>query len=400
MPVRSARTEDIDAIFAIIADALDPEDADEARMVLTDPHFDRDRWLVATADPAGGDDTAGAALSTMALLDADLRLGSVTVPIGQIEFVATSDAAQGQGLVRRQISEAHLRSEAAGHLAQIIVGIPHFYRQFGYSYAVRTPAYHTIGETQGLIGDAAWAAHPATVDDLDAVVATQRKLLAGAELAVSHTHDMWRWLLLSPNYEVVMATSRGRTALGRIYADDDTAWLGDVAAPTKGALHGLIAAARQIAPEVVVLHNTAPATVRMLDEIGEATDELGWYYTRIASPMAFLDAMRPELGARLAASSLAGTDATFTLSLYRSSLSIEFTAGQPGPVVEGPPVPYPVSAGASGVPMDLFPDLVLGPHGALGLERLHGDVLLGDQRQLMAVLFPSQRPMIQTWVYP
>ncbi len=43
---------------------------------------------------------------------------------------------------------------------------------------------------------------------------------------------------------------------------------------------------------------------------------------------------------------------------------------------------------------------MLGPHGAAELESLHGDVLLGEQRELMEVLFPPMSADIQTWVIP
>lgn len=390
--VRSARPEDTDSISAIVAEALDPEDAAEARLVLTDPEFDHDRWLVATVD--------GRVASTLALFDSDLRIGGSVLPAGQIEFVATADDAQGRGLVRAQMDEVHRRSSAAGHLVQFIVGIPNFYRQFGYSYAVRQPAYQEVPADTPIDVGASWDARDASTTDIPAVVAAQQEAQADATVALTHSPAMWRWLIASPNYHVVIADTKAGTATGRIYDDGETAYLGDVVAPTKAALHGLIATARLVQPEVTVLHRPLGLLPAMLSAVGEHNDEHGWYYVRIGDVAAFVDAIRPELDARIAASPLADFEGTLTLSQYRSSVSCPISGGIVGAAVPGGPIPYPVSAGASGVPLDLVPDLVLGPHGASELELLHGDVLLGEQRALMDVLFPPATADIQTWVFP
>ncbi len=390
--IRSARPEDIDAISAVIAEALDPEDADEARLVLGDPSFDPDRWLVGTVD--------GDIASTLALFDGRLRVGAAELPAGQIEFVATVEEARGRGLVRAQMEEAHRRSDAAGHAAVFIVGIPHFYRQFGYSYAVRQPAYVTVDEATPLDTGAGWVVRPATADDVPAILAAQDVVQGEATVALSHNEEMWHWLLKSPNYQVVVTEGRGQFGMARVYEDGETAWMCDVVAPAKGALHALIAHARTVEPEVTVVHRHAGMLSSMLQNVGELEDELGWYYVRIGDPRVMLDGMRTELERRLAESPLYGYTGDLTLSLYGSSVTCRLDDGAVGSIEVGDPIPYPVSAGASGVPADLIADLVLGPHGAAELERLHGDVLLGDQRSLMTVLFPPQIPDIQTWVIP
>ncbi len=392
LEVRSAHIEDRDAICDIVAAALEPEDALEARMVLGDPSFDADRWLVGTVD--------GRVASTLALLDNELRIGEAKLPAGQIEFVATDESARGRGLVRAQMEEAHRRSDAAGHAAVFIVGIPNFYRQFGYSYAVRQPAYVTVDDDAQLEQGAGWEARPATAGDIPAILEAQATVQAEASLALSHTEQMWRWFLESPNYRVIVAEARGQIGVARIYEDDDTAWMTDVVAPARGALGALVGVARLVEPAVTIVQRPAGLLRAMVDALGEAEDEMGWFYAHIGDPLRMLDGIRPELAARIARSHLAGYSGPFTLSMYRSSISCEFSDGVPGEMRPGEAIPYPVSAGASGVPPDRLPDLLLGPHGAASLETLHGDVLLGDQRELMEVLFPPIVPDIQTWVIP
>jgi hypothetical protein len=57
----------------------------------------------------------------------------------------------------------------------------------------------------------------------------------------------------------------------------------------------------------------------------------------------------------------------------------------------------PNSQGAAGVPPDAWAPLLLGPHGALGLERLRPDVLLGPVRDVLGVLFPPLSADIRTF---
>lgn len=389
--VRSAAKEDIDRICEIVAEALEPEDADEARLVLEDPDFDRDRWLVGTVD--------GEVASTLALLDGHARLGSAGFNVGQIEFVATTEAARGRGLVRAQMEEAHRRSDGAGHLMQLIVGIPHFYRQFEYGYPIRQPAYQAIGAAVELTpGD--WQVRLAGLADAAAIVKAQIGAQSEADLAVTHPEHLWRWLIESPNYDVIVAESRDQIAVGRIYLDGETAYLGDVVAPTRAALHALVAHARSSEPTVAVLHRPSGLLTAMLSGLGVVLDEHGWYYGRVADPVAILDALRPELESRLGRSSLSGYSGELLLSWYRGSLRCDITDGSLGTIRADGPVPYPVSAGGSGVPDDLIPRLLFGPYGAAEMEVMHGDVLLGEQAELMAALFPAVTSDVQTWVFP
>ena len=86
-------------------------------------------------------------MSTATLLRETVTIGDVDVPTGQVEMVATDPAYEGRGLVRTLMDEAHRRSTERGDLLQVMIGIPFFYRQFGYSYAMPIPLpwdVHTV----------------------------------------------------------------------------------------------------------------------------------------------------------------------------------------------------------------------------------------------------------------
>ena len=78
-------------------------------------------------------------VSTATLLDETVRVGDVVLPAGQVELVATHTGYEGRGLVRALMGWAHDRSRDRGHLLQVMIGIPYFYRLFGYEYAIDIP---------------------------------------------------------------------------------------------------------------------------------------------------------------------------------------------------------------------------------------------------------------------
>src|ERR1051326_4543532 len=56
--------------------------------------------------------------------------------VGRPEMVGTDDSYRNRGLIRALFEMVHERSEAEGDLVQGITGIPYFYRQFGYEFAL------------------------------------------------------------------------------------------------------------------------------------------------------------------------------------------------------------------------------------------------------------------------
>jgi hypothetical protein len=141
------------------------------------------------------------------------------------------------------------------------------------------------------------------------------------------------------------------------------------------------------------------AVVPLLAPIERPDAGREWYYGRVERLGPLLRRRAGTLEDRFGRSGLIGTHDVL-LSSWRSH--VRFTIGPDGlgDVVEGGPEQAPISKGGSGVPPDVIPALVLGPHGALGLEERHPDVLLGRQRELMAALFPPVRADLLTYYLP
>ena len=68
--------------------------------------------------------------------------------VGQPEIVASDPSYRNRGLIRALFEMVHARSEAEGHLVQGITGIPYFYRQFGYEYALALDGERSVYVSQ------------------------------------------------------------------------------------------------------------------------------------------------------------------------------------------------------------------------------------------------------------
>ncbi|RUS34025.1 GNAT domain-containing protein [Jimgerdemannia flammicorona] len=75
-------------------------------------------------------------VSCVCLVTQDVMYDGVEFKLGRPENVATRREYRRRGLVRRLMDIVHARCEAEGILVLAIAGIHHFYRQFGYEYAL------------------------------------------------------------------------------------------------------------------------------------------------------------------------------------------------------------------------------------------------------------------------
>lgn len=88
--------------------------------------------IFVVVDPAKDD----ALVSATLLIPQTWRYEDVDIAVGRPELVATHPDYRNRGLVRTLFEVIHARSAALGHHMQVITGIPHFYRKFGYTMAI------------------------------------------------------------------------------------------------------------------------------------------------------------------------------------------------------------------------------------------------------------------------
>jgi predicted N-acetyltransferase YhbS len=390
--LRTAAERDLDQIGALLASRGEEADAEDLRLVAADP----DEGLDAVMVVADGDRV----VSTATLLRETVVVGGVTVPAGQVEMVATDPAYEGKGLVRALMDEAHRRSADRGDLLQVMIGIPFFYRQFGYSYAMPIPLpwmLRTAPEADPHI--AVRAARPA---DIAAMSALQTSAQANADVRMPHSAGCWRWLVQRSGSAQLVAERDGTViATARQTPPDDDVVLGEVAGSADGVT-ALAAAAGRHGEAAVVVERPAAGLDATLEEIAEPPDSPDrireWFYARVGSLGPLLDHLRPVLVERFRSAGVGGRHEVL-LSSWRSHVRFTIDEDSMSEVASGGPEQAPVSKGGSGVPPDALAPLLLGPFGAAGLEVRHADVLLGRQRELMEALFPPLTSDLLTFYF-
>lgn len=390
--IRPASDDDVAGIVELVRDRIGEEDAPEAHLVLSDPSFDRSRWTVAV--------DAGKVVSTSAAFPMNFHYGSAKLTATNIEFVATAETHEGQGLVRRQLDVHHGMAAEHGEAIQIIVGIPYFYRLFGYEYALPVAPLRVLPADVTVPAAPGWETRAATSDDADIVLGLQDQARRHATVAFGHTRLTWRFILDSPVYQTVIAASRdGDLAMGRIYLDDGMPVLTDVVANDSDGLAAIVAEARTVAPDAPTFLLSRPGLTPHL--AAWDTDDYSYgYYIRIADPVAFLNAVRPVLEKRLRTSPFEARIGNGVISLYGSSIRFGYENGSLSLFEAGGPVPAPGAQGGAGIPPDRFCSLVLGDVGVRELARRHPDVRPGVQAELLTVMFPKVPSDVASWVVP
>jgi hypothetical protein len=82
------------------------------------------------------DTNTGEIVSTCCLIPQTWAYEGIPFKVGRPELVGTKKDYRRRGLVRHQFEILHQWSRERGELAQVITGIPYYYRQFGYAMAL------------------------------------------------------------------------------------------------------------------------------------------------------------------------------------------------------------------------------------------------------------------------
>ncbi|GEA86762.1 GNAT family N-acetyltransferase [Cellulomonas cellasea] len=390
--LRTARPADLDRIGALLEARGEPGDALDHRLVVEDP----DAGWETCAVVVDGDRV----VSTATLLDESVRVGDVVLPAGQVELVATDQDYEGRGLVRALMGWAHDLSAGRGHVLQVMIGIPYFYRLFGYEYAIDIPRARALTSPPGPLAGA--GLRRATPADLPALAELQDEVQRGFDVAVPHTAARRRWLLQHDTSTTWVLERGGRVvATARTGEPDDEVLVAEAAAADGDAADRLLAALVAELPDatLVVVHRAGTVTGdRWEARLDEPSDGAEQYYVRIARPELVLDALRPVLSARLAGVRT-GRDAV-VLSTFGAHYRLPVVDGALGPVEVGGTLQSPGVLGGAGVAPDQLGALLLGPLGMAGLSSRRPDVYAGSERALFEALFPPLTADLLTYYLP
>jgi GNAT superfamily N-acetyltransferase len=384
---------------------------------LPHPTFRPDRDVTVVEDTA-----AGRIVSALFLIPQVWSYAGVPVKVGQPELVATHPDYRRRGLVRAQFDVIHDWSRAAGQLWQFISGIPGYYRQFGYSYALDLPPRPVLWlSAKAPPPSPGFTVRPATTADIEILAAIEAEAASGTVLGPRRGADGFalelarrRGSLVAAEVLVIqpatpeavpigyVAHQRPVDGLVSVYAFElrrGTNWLAPTAA-VLAYLHDWIRAdpdgsGRGIRFSLPAGH---PGLRCAATRLGRQARETYGLYVRVPDVVTVLRAVGPVLEARLAASPAIGWTGELRIDLYTSGILIRFDEGRIASIDRwSPPDDDRESPADARLAIAEFLHLLLGNRGIDELERTAADCLLESDAGalLLDVLFP---PMpVSTW---
>lgn len=346
----------------------------------------------------------------------------ISIPVSRPEIVATDPRYRNRGLIREIFAELHARFTAEGRPVQAITGIPYFYRQFGYEYALELGGRTTLpverlpeltdGETETC------TLRPATPDDVPHIAERYRELFAASFVTCAIPDEFWKYRIR------LTAEGSSKPSLHwNLYVIETTAAepCGFMTLPNHRAGDELETGLLALQPGTNVA-SIAPSLLRAMKRIGDdvpaknpdvtlrklvlklgrghpfrsalreawfpqATNPYAWY-VRIPDIPEFLRRIAPVLERRLEASSIAGFEGEFTLTFYRGGIRLKFSDGKLAEVDDHTFGQH--DSANAGVPRLTFHQLLLGYRSLNDLEETNPDVWVADDhRALVDALFPK-----------
>lgn len=356
------------------------------------------------------------------------RYEDITFTIGRPEIVATDPQYRSRGLVRAVFELVHARSKAEGHMVQAITGIPYFYRQFGYEYALDLDAQRDT--YIALIPPAPegvpepYMLRDATISDIPLIAQLYNQQCASSIVSTVVDEGWWRYQI--EHWNEFQADGYWHVL---VISNADGAFCGYVTLPSMRRQHSIpvidlaviegLNLAEIILPVMrailtqgeamlvpfdskpvskisFMMHRNHPVYEILKTEMVIRRDPPYAWYVRVPDLPAFLRAIAPALEKRLAQSVLARYSGELALNFYRGGLRIVFAEGRVS-IVENWRSPLWHSNENAGFPPLVFLQLLFGHRSLDELRYTYPDVWANDDIvPVLKTLFPARA----SWVIP
>lgn len=268
------------------------------------------------------DEQSGEVVSTTCLIPLRCRLGPVALAVAMLEMVVTHPAYRKRGLVRAQIDHFHQTVAEQGFDLAVIEGIPYYYRQFGYGYALdhwaadflpttRVPAMPELGSVE---------LRAATTDDIPWLQRFHDRAAAAYTLHVQRDAADWRYLLQAAHYPIYLLQSAqdiapsGYVSAWRRGDAGETVVLMESVIPLAESALALLRGLRATCREVWIGHAAQNTLTQVARTLGAQPLEADQWLLRIPDIPGLWRKFAPLFAERLAAGAWAG----FTGSLLGS----------------------------------------------------------------------------------
>ena len=375
----------------------------------------------------------GCIASTTTYLTQPWSYNGVEFEIGRAEIVGTGREYRNRGLVREQFNLIHRWAAERGHLIQVVLGIPSYYRLFGYEYALPAEGgrYTPIASLPrwGRSEERKFQLRDATEDDVPFITrvlkdSAQRSMVSAvfreeevryftfdrtARSAVCHKTAI---LCKSDEeglgepigvlmYAMVIEIDEGvilrmEMSASRYWREALPSLLKELRELTAKAAEGHHDPEREIKSIRQDLQPDHPAYVFDDGALGhEPERQYGWY-VRVPDVAAFLRKISPALEARIAASLHAGITGDVEIRVDRDRITISFADGNITSVEHREAVHRENASGgymaSARFPGQTFLAVLFGMRSVAETIAAHTDANAGSKssRHLMETLFPKR----------
>ncbi|MBZ0309641.1 MAG: GNAT family N-acetyltransferase [Anaerolineae bacterium] len=373
---------------------------------------DDDVWMVIDAD--------NRIVSTLLLIPQVWSYENVTFGVGRVELVATHPEYRNMGLIRQLMEVAHQRSAALGHTIQVITGIPNYYRQFGYTMAIKLgpEALLPFFAVAKLKDDEApkYSLRPATPADIPALMGWYDNYRKTLLLSVERTEKKWaheittRPMGIPPSvrYFIIEKEQQGVGYVGirDLVESSDLEILEYVIGEQASYLDtfdDVMRAAKKFGeakdthPACLSFDSGIHATVHTLIRKsfgGVANRPTYAWFVRAASPAQLIETIAPVLEKRLAGSGAHCYTGEIKIAFHdRTGLLMKFDQGK---LNEASNIKQNAHGADAAFPWHLFLNLVLGHQTIEEIRTILPDTYASSKNvyALLEILFPVKK----SWV--
>jgi predicted N-acetyltransferase YhbS len=350
--------------------------------------------------------------------------------VGRPEIIATYPEYRFQGLIRAIFAMVHARSAEQGHLVQAITGIPYFYRQFGYEYALDLwdrcnipvidipplaenvsdrfslrdavladiPLIQQLYENQrrkGLVSlriDEQWWLHQIQTWSDD----PSRNINSHIQMIVDQAAKPLGYVITSPPQARKYMQIWDLEVMEEIHLPVDLPAILQ-ALSTQGSQEGAFLQQDGCLQELrFMLLRTHPAFPHLCKLSSQAQKPSFAWYIRVADLPSFISHVAPVLEKRLALAHQASICGELKFDFYRSGLRLVFEQGHLQAAETWRQTARYVKADA-GFPPHVFLQLLFGRRNLDELRFIFPDVWVQDNAEfLLQTLFPAH----PSWVLP
>ena len=359
----------------------------------------QDFWLVE-------DRSTHQVVSTTCLIPWTGHFQGIDLRIAQLEMVLTHPDYRRQGLVRAQIKQFLQDVEARDYDLSIIWGIPYYYRQYGYGYAIDGNVAESLPVWR--IPDTPAAdvtlcqLRPAVVGDIPRLMALYAHAVAQLDLYLTRGRAYWEYLLLAAKHPIQMIAGAADESVGYaiVSVSPERAIVHEAGLPSAEAALGLLRVLQgQVRHEIVIAWPQTTHLAQMARSLGSQTIPGGQWLVRVPDLARFFRRMAPVLEHRLAGSAWRGATTQLIINLFREAFQLRIVNGK---LAGAESLGFvDTSMGADGghfrIPPEAFIRLLCGYRSLDELFDAWPDITLKPEaRLLVEVLFPRLESYIHT----